>query len=89
MTARMEIYQGQDSLAEVPYCITGQIGKIGSYAFLADGEGKIQAVLTTESAGYCKYRLYLSGERMSGRESSRERKTGNSVITTVRFRRFW
>lgn len=70
MPARMEIYQGQDSLAEVPYCITGQIGEIGSYAFLADGEGKIQAVLTTESAGYCKYRLYLSGERMSDRISS-------------------
>ncbi len=63
--ARMEIYQGQDSLAEVPYCITGQIGEIGFYAFLADGEGRIQAVLTTESAGYCKCRLKLSGERMS------------------------
>lgn len=70
MPARMEIYQGQDSLTEVPYDITGQMGEIGFYAFLADGKGKILAVLTTESVGSCKYRLKLSGERMSDKMPS-------------------
>ncbi len=46
--ARMELYQGQTSLdgRESPYMVVSQSGKLGAYAFLVDGEEKIQAVIT-------------------------------------------
>ncbi|RKI40048.1 hypothetical protein D7V86_22280 [bacterium D16-51] len=67
LPARMEIYQGQNSLADPPYFITGKMEETGQYVFLEDSKGKIQAALTAEPAGSCKYRLFLSGERMSGK----------------------
>lgn len=63
----MEIYKGQDSLGdeEPPYIVISQDSLPGVYSFLADGTGKIQAILEAKPAGAQKYRLYLSREMMS------------------------
>lgn len=65
LPACMEIYQGQNSLTGSPYIITGPMEETGEYVFLEDSQGKIQAALTAKTAGNCRYRLFLSGERMS------------------------
>lgn len=66
--ARMELYQGQASLAasekEAPYLVTAR-QELGSYAFLADEAHSIQAVLLLDEVRMGRYRLRLDRERMS------------------------
>ncbi len=64
--ARMELFKGQTSLniKEAPYlAVTSQ--ELGMYAFLADEEEKIQAVLLLDQVNADSYRLFLDKERMA------------------------